>query len=436
MEKYRNLKYPPVVFWEVTDRCNHNCIHCFNYWRTDKEAISHQCERTEEYYLRVANKILEQKPVRVIFTGGEPLLQFNQLKPTLELFHRNHINISFNTNAALLTDEIAEFFSENRIGMFISFPSCKKEEFDKIVDFNGAFEKVMSALEIAKRHYLYFSFNMVISTVNLNSIYDTAKFLKSNFNINNFSVTRVSTPINAIDRFDQYFLSKEQFDTYMNECVRVRRDLNIKISAASPLTPCSITSQDAFELFAFEGGCEAGKTSYVIGSNGKVRACARDCEEYGDFMNDEFDAIWANMSDWRDSSFIPSECNECEHKSRCRGGCRVDGIIKNNKKSCLDNYSDIDRLPITFTKSEKYLPVWDYSTTFAVPKSIQRVDEEGFVRLSYRSGYVYCTPKFSEYLLNIDKFSISDFSKEFDQSLDDSRNILNHLFENGIIYII
>ena len=435
MEKYRSLKYPPVVFWEVTDQCNHNCIHCFNYWRTDKQALANSCLKTEEEYLTIAKRILDQKPVRVIFTGGEPLIAFQRLKPALKLLHENRVNLSFNTNAALLTEEIASFFAEHRIGMFISFPSCKQAEFDRIVDCPGAFDRVGKALELARQHMLFFSFNMVVSRINLGSVYETAQYLKNKFHINRLSVTRVSTPINAIDRFGEYILSPADLADYMHQCVQARRELNVEITAASPITPCSITTQDAFDLFAFAGGCEAGKTSYVISAAGKVRACARDFEEYGDFMEEPFNEIWARMASWRDESFIPAECADCAHKSRCRGGCRVDGIVKTGARSCLDNYSDPKCLPIPFTKQPGYLPTWDYATKFTVPASVQKVKEAAAVRLSYRSGYVYCTESFSTYLQPEKSFTLDDFCRQFNQSLDDSRAVLKHLFDNGIIYI-
>ncbi len=435
MEKYRALRYPPVVFWELTDLCNHNCIHCFNYWRTDRQALLCSVQKTEEEYLAIARKILEQKPVRVIFTGGEPLIAFHQLIPALKLLREHKINLSFNSNAALLTEEIAAFFAENRIGMFISFPSCKPEEFDKIVDTPGAFQRVRDALELAKKHQLFYSFNMVVSKVNLHSVFDTAKYLKEHYGIQRFSITRVSTPINAIDRFDRYALTVEDFGQYMDACVRVRQELNIAVSAASPLTPCSITSQQAYDLFAFEGGCEAGKTSYVLGANGKVRACARDFEEYGDFMAEPLQTIWERMAPWRDEQFIPAECKDCAAKSRCRGGCRVDGIIKTGKRNCLDNFSDLKRLPIVFEKAPAYLPVWDYSTTFTVPQSLQAVREDCAVRLSYRSGYVYCTPQFSQYLLSTPSFTLEDFCRQFELTEDTAKGVLNHLYTNGIIHI-
>ena len=52
-----NLKYPPVVHWEVTPECNHNCIHCYNYWRSDKEnLICKTFKKGTSFYLEMAKK--------------------------------------------------------------------------------------------------------------------------------------------------------------------------------------------------------------------------------------------------------------------------------------------------------------------------------------------------------------------------------------------
>ena len=42
-------------------------------------------------------------------TGGEPLIVFEAIKDSLRLLRENSISISINTNAALVTEEIAEF---------------------------------------------------------------------------------------------------------------------------------------------------------------------------------------------------------------------------------------------------------------------------------------------------------------------------------------
>lgn len=433
MEQFRSLKYPPTVFWEVTDRCNHNCVHCFNYWRTDKEALVNSELKSEEEYLEIAKRILERKPVKVVITGGEPLIAFKFLIPTLEFFHENKVDVSFNTNAALLTEEIAEYFEKNNISMFISFPSAKAEEFDRIVDTPGAFDRVITAMELAKKHNLRFSTNMVVSKVNLHSIFETAQFLKNKFDVKYVSITRVSMPINARAHFDEYMLTAEELDIYMEQCLKTKDELKLIVKASSPFTPCSLTSQSAYDLFAFEGGCEAGKFSYVITSEGRVRACARDIKEYGDFINEPFEEIWERMSEWRDETFIPKECDGCAQRSFCRGGCRIDGVAKCGERDRLDFYSDINRLPISFTKKKHYLPTWDYTTAFEVHKTVQFVEEEFGVRVSSRGNCRYCTPKFSEFLKATPEFTLYEFCNRFDVPLKQAIAVIDPLVSKGII---
>jgi sulfatase maturation enzyme AslB (radical SAM superfamily) len=124
------LRYPARVQWEVTSECNHDCIHCYNYWRKDKEKASSMSKNfSKEYYVDLAQKIIEQKPVIVTITGGEPLLVFEKIKPAVEKLLSAGIKVTFNTNATLLTSDVLEFFEKNDITLFISFPCGVMELF-------------------------------------------------------------------------------------------------------------------------------------------------------------------------------------------------------------------------------------------------------------------------------------------------------------------
>lgn len=70
-----NLKYPPVIHWEVTPECSHNCIHCYNYWRKDKNLCS-EFNKTKEYYLKMAKSIAKQKPTLVVITRWRAFFSF------------------------------------------------------------------------------------------------------------------------------------------------------------------------------------------------------------------------------------------------------------------------------------------------------------------------------------------------------------------------
>lgn len=432
MEIFRSLNYPPVVFWEVTDQCDHNCIHCFNYWRTGAEPTQ-KCITDGKDYLNIARKIISRQPVRVIFTGGEPFLVFEKLVPAIEQFSLQGISMSFNSNTGLLNEEIAVYLREKRISLFISFPSAKELEFDQITDTEGAYQKVLAAADMLYSVGVRFSFNMVVSRINLHSIFYTAEFLKERYSIRNISVTRVSEPINAGRQFDQYLLSSDDLRFYMRECIQIEHELGIHVTAASPFTPCSLCSQDEFDLFAFEGSCEAGKISYVVTPGGTVRACARDSKEYGDLLTEPFDEIWGRMLEWRDESFIPSSCGDCEQRSLCRGGCRVDGLPKCGTRDRLDNYSDPGSLPIKFVKTPPYFPDWGFTAAFRVPKDVHYAEEEFGIRISRRGAYSYCTRVYSDFLNRNERFTLDEFCRFFDLELEQAKQIIGVMYNKGIL---
>lgn len=72
-----NLKYPPVIHWEVTPECNHKCIHCYNYWRTDKDnLICKTFKKSKNFYLKMAKIISELKPTTVVITRRRTLISY------------------------------------------------------------------------------------------------------------------------------------------------------------------------------------------------------------------------------------------------------------------------------------------------------------------------------------------------------------------------
>ena len=64
-----------TIHWEVTPFCNHNCIHCYNHWRTEEhQSIDAEFNRniTSEELLKTAEIIANENTKRVVITGGEP----------------------------------------------------------------------------------------------------------------------------------------------------------------------------------------------------------------------------------------------------------------------------------------------------------------------------------------------------------------------------
>ena len=115
----KTIQYPAGVQIEITPKCNHNCIHCYNFWRTNNEQVDNPLDDMSE----IAKKVANLYPTHVTITGGEPLLRFEEVKKIVEIMKKIACtHVSVNTNAVLVNDEIATFFAANNISAFVSLP--------------------------------------------------------------------------------------------------------------------------------------------------------------------------------------------------------------------------------------------------------------------------------------------------------------------------
>jgi len=337
--KYRKLKYPPKAYWEVTPECNHNCVHCYNYWRKDDEIKNDIVSATQRVSFEdITNKIIEQKPTSICITGGEPLMVWKHIKPCIEKFLANNITVSINSNGAMITDEIADFAKAHKIPFFISFPCVDEQICDEIIGCKGGFRRTNRGLSILKEKGVRFGCNMVVSTRNIDYIFKTAQFVKEEYGCEGINITRVGKPINAADEFNGYLLSKEQIRFVIDEKMRIVNELHMSVQASMPYAACVFKSQEEYSNCGERIGCGAGKTSYIVTSDGGVKACTRDTKIYGNLLTEPFEEIWARMEEWRDESLVPDECKGCKayKKGVCTTGCRTDQLSFTGRRDQMD----------------------------------------------------------------------------------------------------
>ena len=432
----KTLRYPPSVQWEVTANCNHNCIHCYNYWRKDFEKIAGMARtNSEEEYLRLTRKILEQKPLFAVITGGEPFLVFDKIKSSIDLFLANGVQVSINTNATLLDDTIADYLCKNRIGIFVSFPCSNPEICDEITSIKGSFNKIVEKLDFAYEKGVSFSNNIVVSKLNIDYVMETVDFLKKRYDIPRVSITRVAKPVNSDETFDQYLLDDDEIKRLQEISVEVAKKYGITVETSCPYTDCSIYSQEAYDMFAHSKICTAGKTSYAVDTEGNVKACPRDGQLYGNILTDDFAKMWEAMHDWRDGSYLPKECQSCAALKRCLGGCRVDAFPFVGRYDQLDRSANLNNLPIQF-KDKPPEETENYGTDeeFSLSDRVKFVKDYDAVRVSRGRAYSYVTEESYEFLSSHPTFKVKEIMDVFDVDLSVANSILKTLLFKDIIY--
>lgn len=424
----KSLLYPPYLQWEVTSECNHNCIHCYNYWRKDNDYFS----EVPPDHLSIAKKIVEQHPVSIVITGGEPLMVFNSIKSSLIFLKENGISISINTNAALVTDEIATFLSDMDISAFVSLPCSDPIICDEITSVKNSLARISKGIKILLAHNVRVTVNMVVSKRNINLIYETAKYAKEELGVSKFFASRVSKPINSDTHFIDELLTKEQFSFLLGELTRISKELNISTDTSTPIPLCNFTSNDSFQKFAYTKNCSAGKSSYSIDCYGNIKACPRDVEIYGNILTDNFSEVWDKMSDWRIDTFIPKECSSCSAKDSCNYGCRLDAFPLTKKRNSLDPMSCTENMPLKFNKKEQLIE-FSLSQIFYIPKQTQYIQENGGWRISVGSKFLVITEEFKNFFSSRQQFSIEEFINEFGVDYTLSNKVVNLLHSKNII---
>ena len=427
------VQYPPNVQWEVTSLCNHNCIHCYNYWRTDVVQAC-DCVHSEEEYLMIAKAIAKNKPVSVTITGGEPLIVFDKIKPAIEYLKANNIVVSFNSNAALITDSIAKYCRDNEISFFVSFPCSNEDVCDSITGVKGSFNKIMEGINKLKEYEVKFVLNMVVSHLNIDYLYETAEFVKKVIKQDYFFITKPSRPINSSTAFDKNLLSLEDVRNMLRETVKIQKELNLQIQSACTYPLCTYEDQESFEMFAYKKVCVAGKVFYAVGFDGEVRACARDITSYGNILTDNFEDIWGRMECWRDGSLIPKECKDCKSKMQCLGGCRIDGYQYTGRLDSLDTSTDLENKEIQFIpKDDRMFEKIILDKQYHINPKALFVKESSACRASVEKRFIYLKYNLYDFIMSKKTFSANDAKQYFAISEEESKKVIFMLLYSGII---
>ena len=103
--------YRPVVFWNLTDRCNLNCIHCYNRSGPGCQA---EGELSTDEALDLIDDLAGMGIPLVLFTGGEPLMR-EDIWELARHAREKGIKMAISTNGTLITTGIARRIRESGI---------------------------------------------------------------------------------------------------------------------------------------------------------------------------------------------------------------------------------------------------------------------------------------------------------------------------------
>lgn len=429
-ERERELRAPANVHIEFTASCNEKCRHCYNYWREEGADANNITRKNLD---AIIDQLLEAGVLHVIITGGEPLINYDEVLHAAKRLTKNGLTISMNSNLIAATEDRMQALRDAGLTHILSsLLSYDEELHDHIASVKGAWKKSVKGAEATVKAGITITNNMVVSQLNKDHIYETGRFLNS-LGVTGICGTRVSPPPYAdIHMRKELQVTFEDAEKMLGDLLRVKKDFGMRINALLPFPLCFLKDFEKYADFAGRK-CAGGTYTLSLNSNGDAHACQKEGFVAGNILKDGIYKVWENVRAWRTEEQMPEECKECAALPECGGGCRTvglayEGTLKGKDNLTMEPFKEKD---ITITEE-----MWKHvdNDNFTFVPTLRFRQEEGFTLLNISAAKnIMISDEVVSFikrkLENDEAFSLEEFGRE-------DRSTLGHFVKKKVVKVV
>ncbi len=334
-----SLDKKPVVVWNITKRCNLECMHCYanSHLSSNEKEIDHQSA------LSIIDDLAGFGVPVILFSGGEPLMR-NDIIELIQYAVKKGIRAVLSTNGTLITSDMA--FRLRDAG--ISYVGISLDGLEEINDrfrrVKGAFRNAMKGILNCKKAGVKVGLRFTISRFNAEEVpkifdlieeegidrvcfYHLVYSGRGTSLINNdlsHKETREIVDI-IIDR------TKELHDKGLKkEVLTVDNHADGAYLYLRMLHECNPRAEKVLQLLKMNGGNSSGNGIGCISWDGKVHADQFWRHySFGNVLKRPFSQIWTDTSDplmaklKQKKRYVKGRCARCRWLDICGGNFRV-----------------------------------------------------------------------------------------------------------------
>lgn len=348
----------PVVFWNVTYKCNLECEHCY----INAGPNPGRGELGIEEAMRIAEEIVEQGIPLVVFTGGEPLISEKFWKP-LEYFHRiGRPRTSVSTNGTLIDEKNAERLARLGISYVgVSLDSLNPDVHDRFRGVKGAWKAAVRGMKYSIAAGLPTGLRVTVTRWNTGEIPEMIDFA-ADLGLQRVSIYLLDTigrGKELVEDLPTHQQLKDMIDALIEKAREYEGILEILlvrmnfagIYLADVLSRTRDEFKEYLELVGAQGDC--GRKTISIYPDGTVRPCQFiDYVVIGDLRMQKLSEILTpDNPKLRPFFDMPSrlrgrKCSTCPFNEACGGGSRnramvVNGDFWGDDPSCFIDHGEI-----------------------------------------------------------------------------------------------
>ncbi|MBM3248185.1 MAG: radical SAM protein [Candidatus Omnitrophica bacterium] len=326
--KLKQSTVPFLAQWELTTRCNLDCIHCCIKNEHLNGELTFEEIKDILYQLKAENCMVQR------FSGGEPFLRKDFFK-ILELATKMQFAVLILSNGTLLDEGDAKTLKKLGImNIQLSLYGATAAMHDSITLVKGSFDKTMNTIRLLKKHKVSFK----IATMSFNKNFEELKELRKMAKKEKWDIG-----------FD--FVIFPAIWSSKDPVILRASDEQIKSAAKSKLLIWS-NKKASKKRFRAEDRFR-GHLGLEIGSSGKVFPSVINRMEAGDLRKSTFSHIWHRskvfnyIRNLNEKSF---ECFSCKYYNKC---CRNRDIAYLEQGSITAKPLEICRINQIFHKNKE-----------------------------------------------------------------------------------
>ncbi len=337
MNSVADIKKPRIVAFEVTQRCKMNCIHCRASASAclEDDLTTAQCEK-------IIKSLADYNRCVLIFTGGEPF-ERPDIFDLIDYAHSLGLAVSLATCGYNFDSQTAQRLKKSGvITLSFSLDSDNAASHDNFRRTDGAFEKAIAAINIAKSAGLRFQINTTVTKLNFEKLTELGKLAETlgAYCFNPFMLV----PAGRGKELDAISLLPKEYEKTLKTVAKLKNEspIEVRFTCAPRFAPVFKSLFPDSNKKAF--GCLAASDFAFISHTGDIQTCGFLPISAGNILQTgSFASIWENsdfLNSIRKKDFT-GKCKNCDFVQIC-GGCRARAFANSGDYLASDplcNYS-------------------------------------------------------------------------------------------------
>ena len=357
------MRYQPdTAIWEITFKCNVNCIHC----GSDCASIEKDNLLTTAECFEIIEDLADIGCKTVILSGGEPLMR-KDIGAIGTMIKRCGMNVAFISNGYLLDDETIKVIAAiKQIAYGISIDDAEPYLHDYIRGKQGVFEHVKDAIRLLHEHAIPPSIVTTVHKLNFDQLGKIREFLIKN-KVRLWQI-QYGDHIGRMPR--NTMVTEAQFFEIAKFILETRQKYGKYFDKISGADVIGYLGELGQKVQGSWWGCHAGMKTIGIGSDGSIRGClSLQMDRYieGNTHERSLYEIWNDRNSFSynrrfDCSMLTGYCKDCIYNAVCKGGCIRSATVLGGRCNpyCLyriekEGFSSEEQSRIHFSPEELFM---------------------------------------------------------------------------------